>query len=60
MKLSDFGTEKEKYRFCRLISKTIVSCSLENKCYVETVNLDNGNIIFKSPKTRNKNNRILK
>lgn len=60
MELSDFGTEKGKLKFCRLTVKTFVSCSLENKCYFERSNLGNGDIIFKSPKTRDNVIRRLK
>lgn len=53
-------TYKEKNKVCRLVSKTLVSCTLEDKCYFEMANLSSGDIVFKSPKTRNQKVRSLK
>jgi len=60
MKLSDFGTDNQKQKLCKLTIKSFISCSFEQKCYYEKSNLINGDIIFKSPRTRNKNIRELK
>ncbi len=60
MKRSDFDTEKGKYKLCRLSAKTLISCGLENKCYFEISNLNCGESILKSPKTKNNIIRKLK
>ena len=60
MKISDFGTEKGKYELCRLETKTLISCYSENKCHFEISNLNSGESILKSPKTRNNILRSLK
>lgn len=60
MKISDFGTEKGKDELCRLLAKTLISCDSENKCYFEMSNLNSGESILKSPKTRNNIIRSLK
>ena len=60
MKISDIGTEREKLKMCDLISKTYISCEYEFKCYFEKSNLNDGDILLKSPKTRNPEIRELK
>jgi len=49
---SKFNLEDKK-KIDKLITKTIVSCTTENKCYFELVNNFDGSITLKSPRTRN-------